>query len=193
MHTFSRVPLLNTCITRWVENIDGWERFSLAHPFLVTMCEVILYGDPDFPCYNDNWSPEDKKNALAYLKALESFEFIYTMVTLSRSLLYLKEAVVNIQGKSKDIVSGVVIVMECCNELKRVREDIDNYSQRTFEHSSRIAEKSNIPISMPRVSKRQQHRSNPEYISVEDYLKKVVAIPFLDHLVSDVSSRFTHH
>ena len=71
MHTFSRVPLLNTCITRWVENIDGWERFSLAHPFLVTMCEVILYGDPDFPCYNDNWSPEDKKNALAYLKALD--------------------------------------------------------------------------------------------------------------------------
>ena len=193
VHRFSRVPLLNTCITRWVENIDGWERFSLAHPFLVTMCEVILYGDPDFPCYNDNWSPEDKKNALAYLKALESFDFIYTMVTLSRSLLYLKEAVVKNQGKSKDIVSGVSIVMECCNELKRVREDIDNYSQRTFEHSSRIAEKSNIPISMPRVSKRQQHRSNPEYISVEDYLKKVVAIPFLDHLVSDVSSRFTHH
>ena len=193
VHTFSRVPLLNTCITRWVENIDGWERFSLAHPFLVTMCEVILYGDPDFPCYNDNWSPEIKKNTLAYLKALESFEFIYTMVTLSRSLLYLKEAVVKIQGKSKDIVSGVSIVMECCNELKRVREDIDNYSQRAFEHSSRIAEKSNIPISMPSVSKRQQHRSNPEYISVEDYLKKVVAIPFLDHLVSDVSSRFTHH
>ena len=124
----------------------------------------LFYGDPDFPCYNDNWSPEDKKNALAYLKALESFEFIYTMVTLSRSLLYLKEAVVKIQGKSKDIVSGVSIVMECCNELQRVREDIDNYSQRTFEHSSRIAEKSNIPISMPRVSKRQQHRSNPEYI-----------------------------
>ena len=31
-HTSSRVPLLDTCITRWVENIEGWERFSLAHP-----------------------------------------------------------------------------------------------------------------------------------------------------------------
>ena len=77
--------------------------------------------------------------------------------------------------------------------LKRVREDIENYSQRIFEHSSGIAEKSNIAISIPRVSKCQQHRSNPEYTSVADFLKKNVAIPFLDHLVSVVSSRFTSH
>ena len=54
VHTSSRVPLLNTCITRRVESIDGWEGFSLAHQFLVKMCEVIHYGDPDFPLYNDN-------------------------------------------------------------------------------------------------------------------------------------------
>ena len=83
--------------------------------------------------------------------------------------------------------------MECCSELKRVREDIENYSQRIFEHSSGIAEKSNIAISMPRLSKCQQHHSNPEYTSVPDFLKKTVATPFLDHLVSNVSSRFTSH
>ena len=62
--------LLNICITRWVENIDGWERFSLAHPFLVKMFEVILYGSSDFPLFNDGWSSEDKQNALAYMKKL---------------------------------------------------------------------------------------------------------------------------
>ena len=31
--TSTRAPILNVCITRWVENIDGWERFSLSHPF----------------------------------------------------------------------------------------------------------------------------------------------------------------
>ena len=44
----SRQTLLNICITCWVENIDGWEHFSLAHPFLVNMFEVILYGSSDF-------------------------------------------------------------------------------------------------------------------------------------------------
>ena len=46
-------------------------------------------------------------NALAHMKALESFEFIYCIITLQVPYLILKEAVVKIQGKDKDIVSGV--------------------------------------------------------------------------------------
>ena len=88
----------------------------MAHPFLVKMFEVILYGSSDFPLSNDGRSSEDKQNALAYMKKLESFEFIYSMVTLSRSLLYLKQAVVNLQVKNKDIVSGVSTVMQCCED-----------------------------------------------------------------------------
>ena len=90
--TESRRPILNVCITRWVENIDGWERFSLSHPFLIKMLEVIVYGTSEYEMYNDNWKPDDKKNALAHLKALESFEFVYVLTTLQRSLLYVKEA-----------------------------------------------------------------------------------------------------
>ena len=51
----STQTLLNICITRWVESIDGWEHFSLAHPFLVKIFEVILYGSSDFPLFNDGW------------------------------------------------------------------------------------------------------------------------------------------
>ena len=40
----TRNPILNVCITRWVENIDGWEHFCLCHPFLVQLCEAIIYG-----------------------------------------------------------------------------------------------------------------------------------------------------
>ena len=47
------------------------------------------------------------------------FEFVYSMVTHSRSLLYLKQAVINLQGKIKDIVSGVSTVMQCCEDLKK--------------------------------------------------------------------------
>ena len=123
-HTSSRVPLLNTCITRWVENIEGWERFSLAHPFLIKLCEVILHGDSDYPLYSDgSWLPEDKKTTLAHImKALESFEFVYCIITLQRSLSYLKDAIIKIQGKDKDIVSGVSTITESCVELKKLRK-----------------------------------------------------------------------
>ena len=76
------LPLLNVCITRWVENIDGWERFALSHPFLLHMCEVIIYGDDNFELFNDNWAADDKRNAMAYLKILELFEFIFCLVAL---------------------------------------------------------------------------------------------------------------
>ena len=33
--------------------------FFLAHPFLVKMLEVILYGSNDFPLYGDVWPSED--------------------------------------------------------------------------------------------------------------------------------------
>ena len=50
------------------------------------------------------------------------------MITVYRCLSYLKEAVVKLQGKNKDIVSGVPIVMQCCWELEKLREDINDYS-----------------------------------------------------------------
>lgn len=191
--TSSRAPLLNVCITRWVENIDGWERFSSSHPFLVQMCEVILFGNSEYEMYNEGWAVEDKRNAQAHLNALMSFEIVYSLVTLQRSLLYLKEAVVKLQGPSQDIASGVALVSDCAAQIKALRDDVDNYAHRIFEHSCRIAERSEIPISMPRVSLRQQHRSNPPSTSVEEYFKLSVTIPFLDHIHSDLVTRFAAH
>lgn len=88
----SRSPILNVCITRWVENIDGWERFCLSFPFLVEMLEAIIYGtsESNFEAYNDGWTGEDKTNAMAQLKALKSFKFVNVLVTLQHSLMYVK-------------------------------------------------------------------------------------------------------
>ena len=76
--------------------------------------------------------------------------------------------------------------------LQRLRTTVDDYSHGP-EYCSRIAEKSNITISMPRISKKQAHWANTEFVSVEDYFKKTVTIPFLDHLISNLSSRFDAH
>uniref|UniRef100_A0A1X7UA98 TTF-type domain-containing protein n=2 Tax=Amphimedon queenslandica TaxID=400682 RepID=A0A1X7UA98_AMPQE len=192
-HSTSRSILLNMCVTRWIENIEGWERFTQAHPFMLQMCEIIIYGGGNFPQYDDGWTAEDKRNALAHMKCLESFEIIYCMTALSRCLMYLKEAMVKIQGKEMDIVGGVSCAMECCEELKTIRANIDSFSNRIFDHCKRIAEASGVQISMPRVTKRQQNRLNPEFTSPEDYYKKTITIPFLDHMIADIGSRFSTH
>ena len=190
----SRTPILNVCITRWVENIDGWERFCLCHPFLIQLCEAIIYGtsEENLKEYSSDWTQENKNNALAHLKAIESFEFIYVLVTLQRSLLYLKEASVKLQGINQGIVSGLNLIDRCCSELKSLRRNVLDYSARIYVHSSTLAEKSNISISAPPVSKRH-HCSNQPSESVEEYFRHSVTTPFLDHLISELSFRFDEH
>ena len=131
-----------------MENIDGWERFSLCHPVLVSMCEVIMYGNSEYELYNEGWSVEDKRNAQAYLNTLLSFEFVYTLVALQRSLMYLKEAAVKLQGQNQDIASGVALMEQCSFVIKSLRENVDEYAHRIFEHSCRML----INLRLPSVS-----------------------------------------
>lgn len=76
---------------------------------ILEMCEVVLNGNSEFTDFNAGWTADDKKNALAHKNILESlkFEFVYCLVTLSRSLLYIKGAVLKLQGKPKDLISGM--------------------------------------------------------------------------------------
>ena len=158
------------------------------------MCEVIIYGDDNYDPYSEGWTAEDKQNALAHLRMLESFNFIYALATLQRTLLYLREAAVNLQGVKEDIASGVALVHNCLDELKRLRcADIEQYSEQIFQHSSQVAAKSGVTPCTPRMTQQQLHRMNVQGSYAAEYLKQTITIPFLDHLITDLTSRFAKH
>ena len=135
------------------------------------------------------WTADDKINAMAHLKAVANFEFIYALVTLQCSLLYL----VKLQGVNQDISSDIALIETCSSELRALRGDVSSYSGHVFSHSSRIANNSKVSIAIPRISRHQQHRSNYASQSPEEYFKVSVVIPFLDHLISELSIRFDNH
>ena len=62
-----------------------------------------------------------------------------------------------------------------------------------YSHSSRIANNSQVSIAIPRISLHQQHRGNYETHSTEECFEVSVVIPFLDHLISELSIRFDDH
>lgn len=176
-----------------LKNIDGWERFSLSFPFLIELCEASVYRNSGLELFSDNWPADNKKNALSHMKCLESFEFVYALITLQQSLLYMKEAVVALQAPRQELVSGVALIEWCCTELKQLRKNVDDYSLCIFQHSTRICEHSGIAVTMPCLCHHQRNQSNPVGSSIEDFFKQTVAIPFLNHLNSDVSFRFDEH
>ena len=162
---------------------------------MIEMLEATIYGmtDDDYQTFNDGWTGEDKAAALTQLKALESFELLYTLVALQRSLMYFREAAVKLQGEHQDLAAGLIQVEKCAKELKRLRHDVCDFSSRIYAHACTIARKCNIAISTPRISRHQQHRVNQPTESVEDYFKVSILFPFLDHLISELSSRFDTH
>ena len=93
------------------------------------LCEGIIYGDDSFPNFSD-WSAEDKRNAMAHLKGLKSFDFVCSLTALQRTLLYLREPALKLHGKSQDIMSGVSLVQEALSELKTLcSSGMEDYSK----------------------------------------------------------------
>ena len=53
-----------------------------------------------------------------------------------------------------------------------------------------MAERVSADVSMPRIARRQQHRSNPQACTPKHYYKKTIAIPLLDHILSAMETQF---
>jgi len=73
----------------------------------------------EFAECREGWTGEDKKDALAYLKTIESFEFVYTLCA-SKITFVLQRTSVKLQGKHQDVISGILLIELCCADLKRL-------------------------------------------------------------------------
>jgi hypothetical protein len=132
----------------------------------------MLFGSEHYPMYSDGFSAEDKKNALAHLKSLETFSFIYSVVVLYRVLSYFREPMKRLQGISQDLSSGLRMIKDCQKDIVAIRNDTDEltaFSDQVFSHCCRVAAKLYVTPAVPRICQRQQHCSNSQYSDPEEY------------------------
>ena len=71
------------------------------------------------------------------------------------------------------------------------RQNIDVSFQSIYDQAVRMAAKVDVTPSQPRVSKRQRHRNNAPSGSIFEHYKVNTAIPFLDHIISELNGRFS--
>ena len=70
------------------------------------------------------------------------------------------------------------------------REEVTKNFASIYVQCVRIAEQVGTVPEAPRVTKRKQHRTNPEASSVE-YYKRAVVIPFINHIIQSLEDRFS--
>eukprot|EP00112_Aurelia_sp_Birch-Aquarium-sp1_P020218 Seg5161.1 transcript_id=Seg5161.1/GoldUCD/mRNA.D3Y31 product="52 kDa repressor of the inhibitor of the protein kinase" protein_id=Seg5161.1/GoldUCD/D3Y31 len=96
-----------------------------------------------------------------------------------------------LQSPKIDVVACQNEVNLLCTMLQRNRNEISELHQEWFEEAVEIAEKVGTTPSKPRTARSQQHRYNTPSDSPSEYYRRVISVPFLDHLITQIESRFT--
>ena len=75
-------------------------------------------------------------------------------------------------------------------ELELLRTNCEEEFHSWFNEISTFAESLSIPVSTPRTTSRQLHRANIAADSPEVYYRRNIMVPFLDHITTEMETRF---
>ena len=179
-----RFKLKSICKTRWVERHEAFEVFiDLLEPLICCLEDIKDSTD---------WNRESRSDAQSLLLALTHFPFIVALVIAKDVLAYTKALSIKLQGRFVDVVSAYNQINFVKTTLQCARDDVDSVHARIYETALEIATKVGVDESMPRISKRQQHRANVPSSDPTEYYKRVLTIPTLDYLITEMDGRFHH-
>ena len=102
-----------------------------------------------------------------------------------------KPIAAKLQKEDQDVFQAHSMIDDTVKAVARVRSNIEEECHELFEDASRLADKIGATISVPRITGRQEHRNNAASVNLESHYHVNVAIPFIDHLLEEMSSRFS--
>lgn len=181
-----RKKLKDLCRTRWVERHDAFEAFIELYTSTVHCLEEILTAPSD-------WNRETVSDARSLCTAITDFGFIVTLVITKNLLSNIKGLSVKLQGRWQDVIRAHKKIKSVTESLEDVRKNVESFHSQWYEEACSLASGINSQPSMPRIAQRQTHRANVPASTPKDYFRRVVTIPFVDHLILELNSRFSVH
>ena len=177
--------LVDICRTRWVERHEAFESFSTLFKALVHSFEEIV--DPQ-----SNWSADTTATANGLMLSIMQFDFLITFVVTKNCLAYIKGRSISLQSRSKDICEAFNDIKCVSLELQNARSDIDTFYGTCFEEAVKLSESVGAHgPTLPRICSRQRHRSNVPADTPQEYYRRTVTVPFLDHLCAQMEERIS--
>lgn len=176
--------LKDMCRTRWLQRIDAIEVFKCLHQSIVTCMERIYNDGPRL------WSTDSLTDARGLQLAITSTDFLCALVITNSCLMHLQALTSNLQAETRDIVSAVREIENVTATIQDVRDHIQMHHSKWFLTVEKMCSDVGIVPSLPRRCGRQMHRSNIPADSPSEYYCRTISIPLLDHLLSEMNSRF---
>lgn len=168
------------CETRWVERHNTALLFAEKFQFIIDTLEKV-----------SNWNDSvSAPKAEIYLKSLLSCQLLISLECVSHLFSLTLPLSVLFQKKTLDFKAANELVDDLLTVLKTERENVTEAFHGMFEKVSVTAAELDIDIVLPRRVGRQVHRDNHPSDSPEEYFRVSIFIPMLDHIISDIESRF---
>ena len=187
-----KTKIRDLCRTRWVERHIAYETFILLFPVVVKTLEVILHEEEHQQYGTEtpwNWDRDTLSKASSYYHAICSFQFIVSLVVTMKTLAIIKPISVKLQKKSNDIIQAYKMISRTEEELRDARDNAEQVFKEWYAYALQIGEETGVEPAVPRTVARQRHRENLPYDTTEEYFRRTVFIPFIDHIIQEMSSR----
>lgn len=124
--------------------------------------------------------------------AVTEFEFLIAFITCRNALRYVKPLSISLQSRSIDIYTAMDEVSHVISTVHKCRDTIDSYSNVWYQEALSLSELVDAPEPrVPRMCMRQNNRLNTTSDNPEQYYRRIVVIPLIDHLLSELESRFS--
>ena len=115
-----------------------------------------------------------------------------SFIACRNGLRYVKSLSTSLQGRTKDICAAVTEVNHVISAIKKCRYNIESIGDAWFREAEAIANSVDAPEpTVPRAASWQNFRSNIPATSPKQYFLRNVTIPFIDHLLCELETRFS--
>ena len=179
--------LKDMCRTRWVQRIDAIEIFKSLHQSIVACMENICSDGPQL------WNADSITDARGLLLVITTTDFLCALVVTNSCLKYVQALTANLQAESRDIVDAVREIETVTATIQDVRDNVQTHHSKWFLTIENMCSTVGTVPSLPRRCGRQTHRSNMPAETPSQYYCRTISIPLLDHLLSEMNSRFGKH
>ena len=177
-----RTKLNQLCRTRWVERHDAFEVFIDLPAIIETLedySQLPSTRKPGMPSASDLFN------------SISKFDFLATRIAVHKCLSYMKGLIKALQDSGLEIGKALDHISVVCDSLKDCRSDIDSFHSQLHEKACKLAEHFDVEMKVPRICERQTMQYNVPLADPNQYYRVAVTTKFLDHLLSEMTERFT--
>ncbi|KAH7965432.1 hypothetical protein HPB49_007617 [Dermacentor silvarum] len=115
---------------------------------------------------------------------------IVPFIILRNVLEFVRPIAAKLQKRDGDIVEAYNMIDKTIDRMKHVREQIESEYDDWFQTAEELALSVDTVITKPRLLGFQRNRANAPAADAREYYRLNVAVPFLDHVIQQMDSRF---